>query len=151
MIPHVSVTLLLLVALVSAQGPCYTSITAINSAMATQLNAIQGGATPKPPYTFTICPNSVLTATQPLLPVLSGTEFICGSNGAASNKCTIQGGANQVSIQDSKLSNYPLQSVTFKGITFQGSTQSSVLAGAGSTTTANFIDCNWNVSSLARG
>jgi hypothetical protein len=154
MAQSVSVFLFAVITSVVAQGPCpgntaingYTSIAAINSAMAADLSAIKGGAAPKPPYLFTICPNTALTATEPLTPMLSGAEFVCGSDGSASNKCTIQGGANQVSIQDSTVSGYPLQNVTFEGITFQGSTQSAVLAGAGSGTTANFVNCNWNVS-----
>ena len=150
----VSVLLLVISTSVVAQAPCpgnsgingYTSIVAINAAMTTALNAIKGGGVPKPPYVFTICPNTVLTSTVPLTPMLSGATFVCGSDGTASNKCSIQGGANQVSIQDSTVSGYPLQNVTFSGITFEGSTQSSVLAGAGSGTTASFNGCSWSVS-----
>jgi hypothetical protein len=146
--------LIVSVASVAAQGPCpgnsgingYTTVAALNTAMTTELAAIQGGKTPTPPYLFTICPNTVLsTSTQPLTPVLSGAEFVCGSNGALSNSCAIQGGNNQVTIQDSTVSGYKLQNVTFSGITFDGSTQSSVIAKAGSGTTLNFVNCQWDV------
>lgn len=139
---------------VASQGPCptdsgvhgYTSIISINNAMKLVLNSIESGGQPKPTYIYTLCPRTVINTDQALTPVLSGAEFICGANGNLSDVCIIEGGANQVLIENSKVTGYSLLNVTFKGITFSGSSQSSVVAGAGSTTTAYFIDCKWFVS-----
>jgi hypothetical protein len=154
MVKSITFFYLVLITSVAAQSPCpgnsaisgYSSIADLNSAMTTDLNAIRGGAAPKPPYIFTICPNAVLNAKEPLTPMLSGAEFVCGSDGALSNSCTILGGTNQVSIQDSTVPGYTLQNITFKGITFNVASNSSIVGSASSATTANFIDCSWTVS-----
>lgn len=148
------VTYMALITSVTAQTPCpgntaikgYGNIADLNNAMAAEASKIKGGATPNPPYVFTICPNTILNAKQPLTPLLSGAEFVCGTDGALSNSCTFLGGTTQVSIQDSTVPGYPLQNITFKGITFKGSSQAAVVGSASAATTATFNDCSWTVS-----
>ncbi len=147
----------LITTLVTSQGPCptdanihgFTSITAINNAMMVDLNSIQSGGSPKSSYLFTLCPKTtIVTTVAALTPVLSGAQFVCGAQGALSDACILQGGGanNQVTIANSKVVGYSLHNITFQGITFMASTtQSSILAGAGSGTTAYFINCKWEV------
>jgi hypothetical protein len=124
----------------------YTTIAAINSAIAADLSAIKGGSSPSPPYVFTLCPNVVFTSDQALTASLSGAKFVCGAKGAVTDSCVIKGGATQVLVQDPGVSGYTLQNVSFSGITFEGSSVASIVANASSATTANFIDCSWSVS-----
>ncbi len=125
----------------------YTTISEINHDMTTEVTAIQGGAAPNPPYIFVLCPNTTfaVASNEPLRMLLNDSYVICGSQGAVTDLCIIEGGATQVSIQDSIVPGYALQVVEFRGVTFQGATESSIDASAGSATTAFFLNCLWDV------
>ena len=135
----------------------YTSISAINSEMNTELSRIAGGGTPEDSYLYILCPNTDFNAVaEPLIPVLSGASFTCGADGASSNNCKVIGGIEQVRIADSTVATYPLSQVSFSGITFEGfgntddATGTSVNGMAASTTTATFQDVLWRVSGYSR-
>jgi len=124
----------------------YTSIAAMNQDMEEELAAIEsGGVQPQDMYTYNLCPNTVFDATDgPLRPVLNNAFFLCGTDGSSSNTCVITGGSNQILIEDSTVSTYPLESLTFMGIEFQDFTSESISASASSSaTTAYFKDVLW--------
>jgi len=134
-------------------APCFNTLGAINSVMQTELVRIQNGAPPQQSYVYSLCPNTFLDASaEPLEPVLNNVMFVCGESGDRSGRCVILGGSQQVLIQDSLVDGYPLQELSFLGITFSAfetnggdMTGSSIAAFASSTTTATFIDCVWQV------
>jgi hypothetical protein len=142
-------------------GPCdrdtsvegYSSITDINADMQAELGRIADGGEPNESYTYRLCPNVVYdAATAPLVPVLSNSFFVCGSDGSRNNNCIILGGDEQIRIQDSTLNDYTLERLSFMGLTFadfngnNAATGTCVSALADSRTTAVFIDVSFTVS-----
>jgi hypothetical protein len=166
---HLLAVLLLVVVAVAplhAQAPptstttamldCFATLGAMNSAMELELIRIRNGAVPQTTYVYPLCPNTVLDATTtPLRPLLNNAMFVCGADGQRSNRCVILGGTVQVAILDSLVDGYPLQEVSFLGLTFSGfvSDTSAAAAGIGtsiaamasSVTMATFTDCLWQV------
>jgi hypothetical protein len=131
---------------------CFATIGALNNVMQTELIRIQNGAAPKDTYTFNLCNNTFLDAKSAILePVLSNAFFVCGDDGQRQNNCVITGGTEQVRISESTVIGYPLQQLTFMGITFtsfqsnNGMTGTSITAAASSAATALFTDCSWSV------
>ena len=131
----------------------YTSISAMNSDMATELQRISGGGTPEDEYIYTLCPRLVFDATiEPLRPVLSGIVFQCGVLGSSTDSCTIDGGSEQIRVEDSGVASYQIEDISFKGLTFQSFTNSANRTGASvnvlasDTTSINFTDVVWTVS-----
>lgn len=144
--------ILLMLPLVVSQTPCFDTIGALNSAMQTELVRIQSGATPEDSYMYNLCTNTFFDAeTAILMPVLNNVMFICGNDGSRLGRCVILGGSQQVLILDSTVDSYPLQELSFMGITFSSfesnSAQSgmSIAAFASSSTMATFTDCSWEV------
>jgi len=133
----------------------YKTLEAINNDMQAELQRISSGGQPEELYEFVFCPETVFDANSVVLePVLSGSTFICGSDGDPGNNCIILGGDEQVRIVDSSLPNFPLVQLNFVGVTFAGfttndsDTGTSIAAFASSTTTVSFVDVTWTVSSL---
>jgi hypothetical protein len=131
----------------------YTSLDSLNSDMQLELLRISGGGVPAPPYTFTLCPNTLFdTAQGTLQPVLSGATFVCGVNGDPEDACTFLGGDEQIRIEDSTVDGYLLEELEFVGISFadfassDGVLGTSIAALASSTTTATFVNNRWSVS-----
>lgn len=131
----------------------FSTIAALNTAMQAELSAIENGKSPEESYEFILCPETTFDATNgPLRPVLSGASFECGSNGSSENSCFMEGGSQQILIEDSTVPSYPIETLLFTGITFGGfdsnafESGTSVYAAASSTTTATFQDCIWLVS-----
>lgn len=131
----------------------YESLAALNNDMETELNRIRDGGTPEESYTFRLCPNQLFDAeSSTLLPVLNNAMFVCGSDGSRSNNCIIIGGSEQVRIENSQVDTYPLESLTFIGLTFadfKGNaaiTGTSIAALASAPTTATFLDVTFTVS-----
>ena len=115
----------------------YTTIEAINADQQVELNAIRSGRPPNPPYEFILCPGTNFDASGgPLLPVLSDSTFICGSDGDFQDNCFFVGGVEQVRFEDSTVPNYPLQSVALEGITFSEFSGRAISAFASAITTA---------------
>lgn len=124
----------------------YTSIEDINSDMQDELERIEDGDDALDVYNFILCPNTEFDAARgPLQPVLNGAVFWCGEFGNLSDNCTFTRGSSQVRIQDSQISDYKLESLEFRGLTFQQFTYASIAAEASQNTTAKFIDCHWKV------
>lgn len=150
---EISLVLNILLYPVTAQTPpCFSTLGAINTAMQKELIRIQNGATPQNTYVYNLCSNTVFDASaNSLEPVLSNAMFVCGGNGSRQNSCRISGGAEQVHIVDSLVTGYPLQALSFMGITFSTfqsntmNTGTSISAFASSSTTATFTDCAWQV------
>jgi hypothetical protein len=120
--------------------------------MQTEFVRIQNGATPADAYMYNLCANTFFDATSTILaPVLSNSMFICGNDGSRLGRCVIVGGSEQVRIVDSTIDGYPLQELSFMGITFSSfesnalKTGTSIAAFASSSTTATFTDCAWEV------
>jgi hypothetical protein len=120
--------------------------------MQTELVRIQNGATPQDSYTYNLCPNKIFDAASVFLePVLNNANFVCGNDGRRTNSCVIVGGTMQVRIVDSAVTGYPLQEISFTGITFSGFETSNSMSGtsiaafASSAATATFTDCEWKV------
>jgi hypothetical protein len=124
--------------------------------MELELIRIRNGAVPQTTYVYTLCPNTVLDATTtPLRPLLNNAMFVCGADGQRSNRCVILGGTVQVAILDSLVDGYPLQELSFLGLTFSGFVSddasaangigTSIAAMASSVTMATFTDCSWQV------
>jgi hypothetical protein len=118
--------------------------------METELIRIQNGATPQDSYLYNLCNNTFFDATNTVLkPVLNNVMFICGDDGSRLGRCVILGGSLQVEIVDSTVDAYPLQEMSFMGITFSSfesnalRTGTSIGAFASSVTTATFTDCAW--------
>ena len=131
----------------------YKTLQAINNDMQVELQRISAGGQPEEAYEFLLCPETVFDASSDTLePVLSGSTFICGSDGDPEDNCIILGGDEQVRIVDSTLPSFPLSQLNFIGLTFAGfqtndsETGTSIAAFASSTTTASFIDTTWTVS-----
>jgi hypothetical protein len=146
--------ILIIVPPVVSQTPCFDTIGALNSAMQTELVRIQSGATPEVAYMYNLCTDTFFDAeTAILMPVLNNAMFICGNDGSRLGRCVINGGSQQVRILDSTLDSYPLQELSFMGITFSSfksnTAQSgmSIAAFASSSTMATFTDCSWEVRS----
>jgi hypothetical protein len=132
----------------ASAGPCpgvagngifgYTTIAAMDADQQAELLLIQGGATPRPPYVFTICPGQALDFTvpsAPFQPVLDQSIFLCGANGQAADGCMFIGGETQIVVQNSSVEGYPLQVIEFRGITFVAFTSAAIAGGAGAGTT----------------
>jgi hypothetical protein len=154
---EVFLALNILVYPVLAQTPCFETLGALNNVMQTELSRIQTGATPQDVYTYNLCANTNFDANTTVLePVLSNAMFICGDDGSRLNSCVILGGSEQVRIVDSLVTGYPLQELSFMGITFSAfqsnkkRTGTSIAAFASSATTATFTDCAWQVRSRPR-
>lgn len=149
---HILVALGILAYPAVGQTACFETLGAINSAMQTELTRIQNGAAPQDSYTYTLCPNKFYDASMVILsPKLNNAMFICGEDGSRTNNCVILGGTEQVRIVDSEVSSYPLQELSFTGITFSGfegntrMTGTSIAALASSAATVTFTDCSWQV------
>lgn len=134
-------------------GTCYTTINDINIEMQQELDAIVNGGIPETSYTYIFCPNSFFDATNvTLVPLLDNILFLCGDDGSLSNNCVIVGGTEQVRFQNSNITGYPINQVTFMGITFAGfqnntSTNigTSIAAYASLPTIATFTNVAWQV------
>jgi hypothetical protein len=143
----------------AAGDDCFATLEAINSDMELELIRIRNGAPPQnaAPYVYQLCADTVFDATStPLRPLLNNAMFVCGANGNRSNRCVILGGTVQVAILDSLVDGYPLQELSFMGLTFSGFVSSSnapattgigtsIAAMASSVTMATFTDCSWQV------
>jgi hypothetical protein len=130
--------------------PCFDTIGSLNSVMQTELTRIRNGATPQNAYMYNLCNNTFFDATTSILePVLNNVMFVCGENGNRLGRCVILGGSVQVQIDDSTVDTYPIQELSFMGITFSSfesnalRTGTSIGAYASSSTTATFMDCTW--------
>ena len=125
----------------------YTTITAMNADMQAELEAINNGQAPQPGYTYTLCPDTAFdTTSTPLLPVLNNITFVCGATGSSASNCVLFGGDEQIRIEDSTVESYPLQQVSFSGLSMANFTGTAVNAAAGTTTTASFNDVDFQVS-----
>ncbi|EEC43188.1 predicted protein [Phaeodactylum tricornutum CCAP 1055/1] len=109
----------------------YTTIASINNDMRAELARISDGEKlPEDSYTYTLCPQTIFdVSNEPLQPILSDVSFACGSNGEANDSCVLFGGSQQVLIVDSLLNSYPLERITFSGLTFSGFNQNSESRG----------------------
>jgi hypothetical protein len=137
----------------AAAVDCFATLGAVNSDMELELIRIRNGAPPQTAYLYPLCPNTVFDATlTPLRPLLNNAMIVCGVDGQRSNRCVILGGSVQVAILDSLVDGYPLQELSFMGLTFSGFTSASaggigtsIAAMASSVTMATFTDCAWQV------
>jgi hypothetical protein len=131
----------------------YTTIASINNDMRAELARISDGEKlPEDSYTYTLCPQTIFdVSNEPLQPILSDVSFACGSNGEANDSCVLFGGSQQVLIVDSLLNSYPLERITFSGLTFSGFNQNSesrgtaIAAFASKPTSAIFRDALFRV------
>jgi hypothetical protein len=137
----------------AAAVACFATLGAVNSDMELELIRIRNGAPPQTAYMYPLCPNTVFDASlAPLRPLLNNAMIVCGVDGQRSNRCVILGGSVQVAILDSLVDGYPLQELSFMGLTFSGFTSASaggigtsIAAMASSVTMATFTDCAWQV------
>lgn len=125
----------------------YSTVDALNSDMMAELEKIRAGGPPVEPYMFELCPNTIFnTSATPLIPLLSGSVFSCGSAAAPGTGCDITGGDTQVLIDDpADVPGYDLQMVSFVGISFMGFTGAAIGGGAGSNTTVDILNAKFAV------
>ena len=131
----------------------YASIAALNNDIQAEVDRIAGGGAPEEEYVFTLCPRHVFeVTTEALLPRLSGSVFQCGVSGSSTDNCVFRGGSEQIRVEDSTIATYPLVSVLFRGLTFEGFAGNQEEGGASvnvlasETTTIRFVDVAWAVS-----
>lgn len=137
----------------------YTSVFALNNDMLFELAQIATGTAPQPEYEFILCPNTVFDFTPapgnetnttlpvvPLMPVLNNVVFQCGTTGNVDDECIFSGGDTQVEIEDSNVADFPLEMVTFRGLTFSEFDDAAIAGGADDTTTVFILDSNFEVS-----
>lgn len=134
--------------------------------MCLEAQAVAIGATLRdPPYVYTLCPQQrypiVNETLETIFPLLNNTILQCGSTGASSENCIIEGGFLQLEIGDSSRDpnhETPIRNmdfIQFFGLTFRNGRSDprllfgpSVWARAPPSTTALFRDCHWNNGSV---
>lgn len=124
----------------------YTSIQNLNEDMAAELQRIeQGGEIPDGGYDLILCPGETFDATgDSIQPVLDQVSISCGGPNSVDPLCVIDGGEEQLLIQDSSVNGYTLTSVTINGLTFSnfgGETSASLTASRPTEFTC--VDCIW--------
>ena len=126
----------------------YSTLEALNVDMTAELAKIQAGEPAQAPYMFELCPNTIYdTSITPLIPLLSGSVFSCGSVAVPGTSCDLMGGQSQVLIEDPVgIPGYELEMVSFVGISFLGFTGSAISGGAGSNTTVDVLNARFAVS-----
>ena len=114
---------------------------------------LEGKAAPEPTYEFVLCPSTTfdlgleLEFDDPnarqnmvgLIPLLDNSHYKCGDDGALANRCVLSGGWYHILFED----DIPLVNVTFSGLTFEKSLDSSVMAYGQPGNDAVFINCRW--------
>ena len=119
----------------------------------TTTEILEGKAAPEPTYDFVLCPQTTfdlgleLEFNDPnarqnmvgLIPLLDNSHYKCGEDGALSNRCILSGGWYHILFED----DIPLQNITFSGLTFEKSLDSSVMAYGQPGNDAVFINCRW--------
>lgn len=135
----------------------YASIAAMNNDIDAEFNRIQNGGAPQEEYVYMFCPRQEYDASiEPLRPLLSGSVFRCGVTGLSTDTCTITGGSEQIRVEDSGLTTFPLSNVAFRGLTFNGFTNNADSSGtsvnvlASDATSIAFSDVVWTVSAPKR-
>jgi hypothetical protein len=125
----------------------YESISAINDDMMKELVMIGAGKKAQLAYKFVLCPKTDFdTSNGTLTPLLNGAMFLCGDSGSRTNQCRLTGGATQITIEDSLVARYPVNTVQFMGITLTGFTGSGISGDAGSNTTVTLNEVDFVVS-----
>lgn len=126
----------------------YIDISSINSDMKAELDRILAGAPSREPYIFSLCPSATFDASdEPLMPILSGSVFYCGTGDPGSARCDFIGGETQVLIDGlSDSPNHELQTVSFVGVTFKGFSEAAISGSAGSNTTVDLVYSSFEVS-----
>lgn len=119
----------------------------------TTTEILEGKAAPEPTYEFVLCPSTTfdlgleLEFNDPnarqnmvgLIPLLDNSHYKCGDDGALSNRCILSGGWYHILFED----DIPLVNITFSGLTFEKSLDSSVMAYGQPGNDAVFINCRW--------
>ena len=133
----------------------YNNLGDLNEDIQREVDRIASGGQASPSYEFVLCPNTLFDpSSAQLLPKLSNSTFVCGSSGLRSDNCIFLGGSEQIFIEDSDIDGYPLQALSFLGITFtqfegnSASTGSSVTVRSTDSTEIDFRDCLWSVSTV---
>jgi hypothetical protein len=99
----------------------YTNIPNLNDDMATELERIAGGGdAPAGGYNLILCPGENFDATggNSIRPVLDQVSILCGGPDSVDPLCVVDGGDEQLLIQDSTIDGYTVSSVTITGLTF---------------------------------
>lgn len=119
----------------------------------TTTEILEGKAAPDESYEFVLCPSTTFdlglqlefndpTARQNmvgLIPLLDNSHYKCGEDGALSNRCILRGGWYHILFED----DLPLVNISFSGLTFDQSLDSSVMAYGQPGNDAIFINCRW--------
>jgi len=129
----------------------YNTLEALNSDMSAELEKIRLGEPAQEPYMFELCPNTIFDASAfPLIPLLSGSVFMCGSAAAPGTSCDFVGGQTQVLIEDPvNTPGYELAMVSFVGVSFLGFEGAAISGSAGSNTTVDFLNTLFAVSTAS--
>ena len=130
----------------------YTTIAAMNADMQTEISRIDGGGDFEDGQTYNmiLCPGGTFDTTdEPLLPVLNGAIFSCGEDGNVADGCVVSGGRQNVNIQAPSINNYPLQMISFNGITFEMFGDRSIEIQGTPDLDAVFTNSVWQVCYLA--
>lgn len=123
----------------------YSSLDDLNRDIADEMNRVHDFPfmNPQGSYEYTLCGHTVFDATEyALTPLLSHSRFVCSSE-----HCTISGGKVQMNLLHVPAfhDRYPMEEVSFHGLTFQGFTTYSIAALATGRTSAKFYNCHWKV------
>ena len=125
----------------------YTSLEDLNDDMAAERDRIAGGGSPSAEYNFILCSDADSTFDarrgNEINVVLENANFFCGGDGFVNPACTIVGGQLQVRIENSAVDGYPIENMSFQGITFQAFVGRSIAYLANTPTEAVFENCIW--------
>lgn len=130
----------------------YTNIPNLNADMADELTRITtgGGTVPADGYTVRLCPSNTAefdVTSGAIRPVLGTLAIVCGSGTMTTNNevCIIDGGQNQVVLDDSQVDGYTITDVSLQGVTFRSFGSRAVQMQASEPTTLNLQNVVWEV------
>jgi len=123
----------------------YQSLSALNSQIQIDEDAVRSGNPPQMMYLYRLCPSSTFNfgPGQTLIPKLDGSVFQCG-DGLSTSDCRFTGGTDQVLINKSTLPNHRLSDVRFQGVTFTDFANSAVSGNADSSTKVTLVDTRFS-------
>jgi hypothetical protein len=102
-----------------------------------KLSAAIGSSNDTEATVFTLCTEQAINVTDDAIVVRKNLFLECGPNGRLRNNCLLSGGIRHFKLLGEGID------VSFRGITFEGSSDVSVLAAADRESNARFEECQW--------
>jgi hypothetical protein len=124
----------------------YTNIPNLNDDMAAELARIEGGGdAPDGGYSLILCPGESFDASggNSIRPVLDQVSISCGGPDSIDPECIIEGGEEQLMIQDSTVDGYTISSVSLSALTFNNFGAISATMSGSDPTIFTCTSCVW--------